>query len=173
MALVIFLRGVNVGGHRTFRPSILATELKAYDVVNIGAAGTFIVRTPVSQTKLRAEFCRRLPFEAEVMICTSAELLVATRELPFATQPGKAEVVCFVSVLAKRPRTLPSLPLNLPREGRWLLQVIKVHERFVFGQYRREMKAIGYLGALDKMFGTPATTRNWNTINSILKYLNT
>src|SRR4051794_3057989 len=27
MALVVFLRGVNVGGHRTFRPSVLAREL--------------------------------------------------------------------------------------------------------------------------------------------------
>jgi hypothetical protein len=26
MALIVFLRGVNVGGHRTFRPSILARE---------------------------------------------------------------------------------------------------------------------------------------------------
>jgi hypothetical protein len=27
MALIVFLRGVNVGGHRTFRPSIVAREL--------------------------------------------------------------------------------------------------------------------------------------------------
>ena len=44
MALVVFLRGVNVGGHRTFRPSVLARELGDYDVVNVGAAGTFVVR---------------------------------------------------------------------------------------------------------------------------------
>src|SRR5256886_14475391 len=40
MALIVFLRGVNVGGHRAFRPSILARELSDYDVVNVGAAGT-------------------------------------------------------------------------------------------------------------------------------------
>src|SRR4029077_20423952 len=37
MALVVFLRGVNVGGHRTFRPSVLARELSEYDVVNVQA----------------------------------------------------------------------------------------------------------------------------------------
>jgi hypothetical protein len=42
MALIVFLRGVDVGGHRTFRPSILARELSDHDVVNVGAAGTFI-----------------------------------------------------------------------------------------------------------------------------------
>ncbi len=36
MALVILLRGVNVGGHRTFRSAALARELQHLDAVNIG-----------------------------------------------------------------------------------------------------------------------------------------
>ena len=39
MALVALLRGVNVGGHRTFRPSILTRDLGDYDVVNVKANG--------------------------------------------------------------------------------------------------------------------------------------
>ena len=69
MALVVFLRGVNVGGHKTFRPSLVANQLSDFDVVNVGAAGTFVVRNRISQAKLRAELLRRLPFEAEVVIC--------------------------------------------------------------------------------------------------------
>src|SRR2546430_17121331 len=46
MALIVFLRSVNVGGHRAFRPSILARELSDYDVVNVGAAGTILVSKP-------------------------------------------------------------------------------------------------------------------------------
>ena len=42
MALVVFLRGLNVGGYRTFRPSLLAERLKRYHVINIGAAGTIL-----------------------------------------------------------------------------------------------------------------------------------
>src|SRR5213595_2123968 len=67
MALVVFLRGVNVGGHRTFRPSILARELSDYDVVNVGAAGTFVVRRPGSRAKFRAALLRKLPFETVVV----------------------------------------------------------------------------------------------------------
>jgi len=67
MALVIFLRGVNVGGHRTFRPSVLANQLKDYGVINIGAAGTFVVSKPISQTRLRSELARLLPFETKVI----------------------------------------------------------------------------------------------------------
>jgi hypothetical protein len=33
------------------------------------------------------------------------------------------------------------------------------------------MKAIGYLGQIDRLFGVPATTRNWNTITMIAKVL--
>ena len=45
--------------------------------------------------------------------------------------------------------------------------------RFVVGVYRRDMKAIRYLGQLDKVFGVPVTTRNWNTILAIVQILST
>lgn len=83
MALVVFLRGVNVGGHRTFRPSILARELSGYDVVNVGAAGTFVVRKPVSRAKFRAALARKLPFEAHIVLCEGRDLLRLETENPF------------------------------------------------------------------------------------------
>jgi uncharacterized protein (DUF1697 family) len=171
MALVTFLRGVNVGGYRTFRPSILANELKDYGVVNIGAAGTFVVHKPVSQTRLRSELLRRLPFEAVIMMCTGQELIAAASANPFDGGPAPAKVVRFVSVLAKPPQALPSIPIRLPADGKWLLKIVSRQHRFVFGLYRREMKAISYLGTIDKLFGVPATTRNWNTISAIVKAL--
>jgi hypothetical protein len=69
MALVVFLRGVNVGGHRRFRPSVLARELSDHDVVSVGAAGTFVVRKPGRRARFRAELLRRLPFAAQVALC--------------------------------------------------------------------------------------------------------
>ena len=171
MALVVFLRGVNVGGHRTFRPSVLAQQLKDYDVVNVGAAGTFVIRKPTNQAQLRAELRNRLPFEAEVMICTGHDLISMVSSDPFGDEPIHPDVVRFVSVLAKRPRVLPSMPISLPEEGRWLLRILSTENRFLFGMYRRQMKAIGYLSRIDKVFGVPATTRNWNTFAAIIKVL--
>jgi uncharacterized protein (DUF1697 family) len=52
-----------------------------------------------------------------------------------------------------------------------MLRVLGRDGRFVIGEYRRQMKAIGYLGALDRVFGAPATTRNWNTFAAIGKVL--
>ena len=105
MALVVLLRGVNVGGHRTFRPTMLAERLKHLDAVNIGAAGTFVVRQPVTRTELRAELVRRLPFDAEIMICQGREIVRLTSQHPFAHLPELPDLVRFVSVLSERPRS--------------------------------------------------------------------
>jgi uncharacterized protein (DUF1697 family) len=169
MALVVFLRGMNVGGHRRFRPRILARELSSYDVVNVGATGTFVVRRPGSRAGFRAALLRKLPFEAAVVICDARELLALGN--PFGTEPGPPDLVRFVSVLPKPARTRTPLPTTLPPEGEWFVRVLGVQGRFVYGVYRRHMKTIGCLGRIDTLFGAPATTRNWNTIGAIVRIL--
>jgi uncharacterized protein (DUF1697 family) len=171
MALVVFLRGVNVGGHRTFRPSILARELSGYDVLNVGAAGTFVVRKPGSRAKFRSALLRKLPFEAEVVLCEGRDVMRLEMENPFGTQLSPPDVVRFVSILSKAGGVRASLPVTFPSEGEWLVRVIASEGQFVFGVYRRHMKTIGYLGQIDKLYGVPATTRNWNTIIAIIRML--
>jgi uncharacterized protein (DUF1697 family) len=171
VALVVLLRGVNVGGHRTFRPTTLTKQLKHLDPVNIGAAGTFVIRQPVAQAQLRAALASRLPFDTEIMICQGREIARLMSQDYFAEQPVRPDIVRFVSVLAKRPRSAPSMPMTFPSSGPWLLKVLARDDRFVFGVYRRHMKAIGYLGTLDRLFGVPVTTRNWNTMTAIAKVL--
>jgi uncharacterized protein (DUF1697 family) len=171
MALVVFLRGVNVGGHRTFRPSILAQQLSAHDVVNVGAAGTFVVRKPVSRAKFRAALLRKLPFDAHIVLCEGRDLLRLETENPFGCHPSSPDVVRFVSILSKAGGVRASLPVTFPSVGEWLVRVIASEGQFVFGVYRRHMKTIGYLGQVDKLYGVPATTRNWNTIIAITRIL--
>jgi uncharacterized protein (DUF1697 family) len=171
VALVVLLRGVNVGGHKTFRPTTLTEQLKHLEVVNIGAAGTFVIRRPITRAQLRAELAGRLPFDAEIMICQGREIVGMMSRNPFADQPVRSDIVRFVSVLSRRPRSAPSTPISFPPSGKWLLKIVARDHRFVFGLYRRHMKAIGYLGTLDRLFGVPATTRNWNTITAVAKVL--
>ncbi len=171
MALVVLLRGVNVGGHRTFRPSRLAEQLKHLDAVNIGAAGTFVIRQRVSRAQLRVEFARRLPFDAEIMICGGRDIVRLMSRDFFSDHRVSPEIVRFVSVLSRSPRSAPSPLLSIPSTGKWLVKILARENRFVVGLYRRHMKVIGYLGKLDRVFGVPVTTRNWNTITAIAKVL--
>ena len=171
MALVVFLRGVNVGGHRTFRPTKLAEALQHLGAVNIGAAGTLVIRQRMTQAQVRAEVARNLPFVAEIVVCQGRDIASLISNDPFEGQSVRGGVVRFVSVLSQQPRLTPSTPMRFPSGGPWLMKILARRNRFVIGMYRRHMKVIGFLGALDRLYGVPMTTRNWNTIAAIAKVL--
>jgi uncharacterized protein (DUF1697 family) len=169
---VVFLRAVNVGGANRCQPALIAKQLAKFGIVNIGAVGTFIVRKDVSESTLRAAIAKKLPFKSEIMICPARDILkLAAKRDPFARQPSGPDITRFVNVLARRLPAPPSLPLSLPSDDDWLLKIIAIENRFVLGVYRRQMKAITYLGKIEKLLGVPATTRNWNTIKKVVKLL--
>ena len=171
MRWVVFLRAVNVGGTNRCQPALIAKQLARFDIVNIGAVGTFVVGENVSESALRVAFARKLPFKCEIMICPARDIIKLAAKDPFSGQPSGPDIVRFVSVLAKRLRALPPLPLSLPSDDDWLLKIITIQDRFVLGQYRRQMKAISYLGKIEKRLGVAVTTRNWNTIEKVAKIL--
>src|SRR5437870_10101501 len=173
MRWVVFLRAVNVGGANRCQPAAIAKQLAKFDVVNIGAVGTFVVREGVSESALRAAIARKLPFKCEIMICPARDIIKLSSKDPFSQQRSRQEprdvdgkaregsrigrranqlsgpnIVRFMSVLAKRLRALPPLPLSLPSDDDWLLKIIAIQDRFVLGLYRRQMKAISYLGKI-------------------------
>ena len=70
MALIVFFRGIDVGGHRAFRPSVLAKKLGIYDAVNVGPQACL----SFANLGLRAELLAELlpPFSASrphVLVC--------------------------------------------------------------------------------------------------------
>ena len=170
MALVVFLRGVNVGGHRRFRPSAVAQKLSAFDVVNVGATGTFVVRKPGSRARFRAALLEQLPFDAEIAMCDGREIVRLEAENPFDAS-SRPEVVRFVSVRTGSGRLRVKPPIALPDNDEWFVRVIGADGPFVFGEYRRHMKTIGYLGQLDKLLGAAVTTRGWTTMLRIARVL--
>jgi uncharacterized protein (DUF1697 family) len=171
MRWVVFLRGVNVGKANRCQPALIASQLSRFGVINIGAAGTFVVRQHVSESALRAAMAKQLPFKCDIMICPARDIIKLASQDPFSAEPSDEQVTQFVSVVAK---SLP-LPLNLPHclpsPEDWLLKIIAIKGRFVLGVYRRHVKAIGYLGKIEKLLGVPATTRSWNTIQKIVQIL--
>jgi uncharacterized protein (DUF1697 family) len=171
MRRVVFLRGVNVGRANRCQPALIAKQLAKLGVVNIGAVGTFVVRENVTESVLRSAIARKLPFKSEIMICPAGDIIKLASKDPFSRQPSGPDITRFVNVLAKRLPSPPALPLSLPSEDDWLLKVIAIEGRFVLGLYRRQMKAISYLGKIEKLLGVPATTRNWNTIQKVAQVL--
>ena len=171
MKWIVFLRAVNVGTANRCQPAIIAKQLAKFGVINIGAVGTFVVREDVNEPALRAAIAKKLSFKCEIMIVPARDLIKIAATNPFARQPSGENIIRFVNVLAKRPPAPPAVPLSLPSEEDWLFKIIAIQDRFVLGLYRRQMKAIGYLGKIEKLLGVPATNRNWNTIQKVAKIL--
>jgi len=165
MASVIFFRAVNVAGYQKFQPAKLAKELAELGVVNIGAAGTFVVREKVSPAKLREEILRRLPFRPELMICPARDVLALVRGSWFDDAPVGKDVGRFVSVLEKAPRAKPTLPIEQPVGSRWEVRIIAIIGIFVLSV--RRLGQTYSNAVVEKHFRVPATTRNWNTIETI------
>src|ERR1041385_3663926 len=171
MPSVVFLRAVNVGTANRCRPAEIAKKLARFDVVNIGAVGTFVVRKDVNESTLRAAIARQLPFKIEIMICPARDLLKLAAKNPFTKEPSGPKIIRFVNVMHKPIRKRPALPLCLPSDDDWVAKIIAIQGRFVLGVYRREMRAIGYLAKLEKQLGVPSTNRNWNTMEKVVKVL--
>jgi len=168
---VVFLRAVNVGSANRCQPAAIAKQLARFGIINIGAVGTFVVREDVGESTLRTAIARKLSFKCEIMICPARDIIKLASKDPFARQPSGPNITRFVNVLHKPLRKPPPLPLSLPWPDEWLLKIIAIQGRFVLGLYHRQMKAISYLGKLEKFLGVPATTRNWNTIEKVVKIL--
>ncbi len=142
-------------------------------VMNVGAAGTFVVWKSISLAELRREFLRRLPFETEVMVCSTNDVLQLASAGPFVSEPSSPDVVRFVSVLPKRTRVPVALPINLPAGENWLVRLVAIRGRFALGLYRRKMQTIRLLGQIEKHLGVSVTTRNWNAFSDLFEILRT
>lgn len=172
MAQVVFLRGVNVGGHKKFQPSVLARELSDLGVVNIGAAGTFVVRGTISQAALRSRIRNLLAFDAEIIVCPARDIVTLLNSEPFLKIEADSGCRPFVTIMANAPRTRHQLPIRQPAGDKWEVSVIGISGRFALSLSRRMGKSILYPNeVVEKQFGVPATTRNWNTIVAIGKAL--
>jgi uncharacterized protein (DUF1697 family) len=170
MALIVFLRGANVGGRR-FSPKAVEAALADLDVVNVGAAGTFVVRKRVGEKVLRARIEAELPFSpAPMILVKDAELTSALCAGESVTAPPDAKR--FATAMERAPDTAPRLPIEAPASANWGVRVLAVNGRFALGVRRRVDAAGVYPNEIvERAFGVAATTRDWPTMEKLAKLL--
>jgi uncharacterized protein (DUF1697 family) len=172
MGHVVFLRAANVGGRNVFRPARLARDLEHLDVVNVGAAGTFVVRGRTSAATIRREIGERLPFEPALAVVPARQVLELAREAPFAGLRLSRDRRGWVAVLDRRPRDRPELPRFAPGRGDWSVRFDRLEGRFALGLWRR--RPGGFVcpsQVVEKAAGISATTRWWETIERVAKII--
>lgn len=171
MACVVFLRAVNVGGTNRCQPAQIAKQLARFDIVNIGAVGTFVVRKNVSESALRAAIASKLPFKCEIMICPAKTIVDLSKDSPFEGKTAN-DIDAHVTILAKRPAKLPKLPVYAPSANKWEIKISGVAGTAVLSLRRRVKDGGLYPNQIvEKQFSIPATTRSWNTIEKVVEIL--
>ena len=167
MALVAFLRGVNVGGKRKFSPAGLARELPELGLVNVGAAGTFVARRCASPARFRAAIAAKMPFAVETAVVPGRELARLVRSDPFRKAPAGGDIRRMVAVLTGRAPRVPRIPLRLPDGADWQIEIVAAPHPFVLYLWRPNRARMLYTNAIEKEFGVSSTTRSWGTIEKV------
>ncbi len=168
---VVFLRAANVGGKNVFRPAQLAASLTHLDVVNVGAAGTFVVRRRASAAAIRREILSRLPFEPEIAVRPASEILVLVRSDPFRGVTFSKQLRGWVAVLAGKPKTQPVLPIVTPAANLWSVRFDRLDGAFAMGLWQWRPKFVFASVVVEAAVGVPATTRWWETFERVAKVI--
>jgi hypothetical protein len=170
MTLVVLLRGANLGKRR-FSPKALAEALADFDLVNIGAAGTFVVPKRVAEKTLRERVQAELPWEAaEMVILKEAEVRDALAAGEKVKVPDGARK--FGLALPKAPAKAPAMPLEaLAKDGAWGMRYEALSGRVAIGVRRRFDETGTYsTKEVDAALGSDrGTMRDWPTWEKIGK----
>jgi uncharacterized protein (DUF1697 family) len=172
MAHVVFLRAANVGGKNVFRPAQLATALEHLDVVNVGAAGTFVVRAGASAATIRREILSRLPFELAMAVRPASEVAALVKSGPFHGVAFSKDLRGWAAVLSDKPKSKPTLPLMKPDGKAWAVRFDRVEGPYALGVWRRRPNvSLSPNQVVEAALGASATTRYWETFEKVAAIL--
>jgi uncharacterized protein (DUF1697 family) len=167
MAHVVFLHGANVGGRNIFRPARLAAALGDLDVVNVGAAGTFVVRAKVAAAAVRREILGRLKFAAGIAVLPGSRIEELVRSRPFHGVAFRKDLRGWVAVLHGRPKKRPALPFSRPEGAGWTVRLDRVEGAFALGLWHFHGKFVIPSLVVEEALGVPATVRWWETMERV------
>jgi len=173
---VAFLRAINVAGQKLIKMDELARIFTAAGFKNartyIQSGNVIFDATSANTVALRKKIERALQdvlgYEVTVILMPLAVIEEIVKRNPFKKIKTDGETVPFVVFLAEEPQRTPKLPLISITEN---LDVFAVRDRVAFVVARRKKNGGGGFPNkfVEKELGVPGTTRNWNTVNKILK----
>ena len=173
MRYVALLRGINVGGYNKIkmdklRPmfeSLGFTNVKSYIASGNVAFDTKKTKDLALAAKIKKAIKDSFSLEIEVMVRSTDELIEVIDHNPFEQEHNDDHTKLFVVFLKN----------TLPKEAAGLL-VSHNNENEKFVVVGRDVYALskkGFMGSIlakkyiDNKLKTPATARNWRTVNKI------
>lgn len=171
-----FLRGINVGGHKLIKMEGLSrifTTLGLEKVATYIQSGNVVFESAEQDSrKLTGRIEKGLAAatgsEIAVFLRTLGELEALVSQEPFSGFESGTDVKKYVTFLAEAPEARPELPLVSPKKE---IRVFRAEGREIFSlAFAQGNGRYGFPHSfIEKEFKVQATTRNWNTVEKIVK----
>ncbi len=171
---IALLRGINVSGYKPVKMERLRAALADVGCQNIATyiqSGNVVFTAPQGPLppltrKIEAKILSEFGFAVPVFLTTAAALAAVIQQNPLlpdpAVDPGKLHVT-FLSGAPPADATDRLQPLAAPAEQLSIVgSVIYLYCPAGYGQTKLAN------GTIEKKLGVGATTRNWQTVNTLL-----
>ncbi len=173
---VAFLRGINVGGKKLIKMDALKKVLESLGFENVKtllASGNVLFQSPHASPEhltLSIEKALKNAFDAEigVILRTAQHLQRVAETKPFDGIEVTSATRLYITFLGEKPKSQLPVPYESPGKDFRILHVSK-SEVFSVCLVLANGRLANEVTLLDKEFGRKVTTRNWNTIQRILK----
>jgi len=174
---VALLRGINVGGHHKVPMAELSKELEALDfenVVTILNSGNVLFDTTIDNSEILEEMIsakleRTFGFPVPTIIRKTKTIRQLYNNAPFRDVNMTKDIRLYVSFLKKNTQSDLELPWISPDHS---YQIIGSQDQAILSildlSVSNTPKA---MGAFEQFFGKDNTTRNWKTVERIVKKL--
>jgi len=170
---IALLRGINVGGHKKIAMADLRACVAGLGFGNVRTvlqSGNVVFdagrRSPASlEALLEREVARRLALETEFFVRTAAEWRRIIEDNPFTTDAARDPGHLLVLCLKDAPSKARVAALEAAIMGR---ERVRVYERALYAVYPDGVgRSKLTLAVIDRVLGTSATGRNWNTVRKL------
>ena len=168
-----FLRGINVSGQKIIKMQDLALLFKSFGFKHVK---TYLQTGNVLFDSDETDFAKivkiidegiykELGYKVTVILRTKQELLDIVESEPFKNYDG--DVKYYLTFLSEESQQPPTLPVRMNEVEN---EVFKIEDNIVYTVGFNVKGRYGFPNVfIERKFGVPATTRNWNTILRILK----
>ena len=175
---IAFLRGINVGGNNPIKMADLVTvfaALKCKEIKTIMASGNILFTPPIGSSKslalsIQSAVAKSYKKEIGVIVRTAVDIQSLIELAPFKKLTESSTAKLYVTFLAESPATKIKAPWK-SESGE--VTIIRMDSSAVCwiaaptsGRHSGDCMA-----TLEKVIGKNVTTRSWNTILKIGKYL--
>jgi len=173
---IAFLRGINVGGQRLIKMQELVRIFSAAGCKNVRTyqqAGNVIfesrsVSSKSLTKKIEAALEADLGYRVPIVVRSVLELRQTIKRSPFKKLEKSKDVMLLIVFLAEDPDPKPTLPFVSTTQN---VEIFEVADGVAFVVARRKKNGwFGFPnGVVEKAFKVVATTRQWSTVQNVVK----